>query len=165
MRILVVTNLYPPHYQGGYEVRCAQVAEALRASGHDVCVLTSTHGLPLSRWGGLQRRIDLVNANFAYETVGRRVGKPPIKGLLPLRRGRSTPPALFFVRLGARHKVSPHRSRANETQQKMPLRIGTRLQAGLKILFQRRFGGAGNRPRVLNRGRQRRFAVNVFARL
>jgi hypothetical protein len=27
------------------------------------------------------------------------------------------------------------------------------------------FGGAGNRPRVFDRGRQRRFAANVFARL
>jgi glycogen synthase len=61
MRILVVTNLYPPHYHGGYEVRCAQVAEALRSSGHEVCVLTSTHGLPLSLWGGLRRRTEEVN--------------------------------------------------------------------------------------------------------
>ena len=45
MRILIVSNLYPPHYEGGYEVRCAQVAEALTRAGHDVCVLTSRHGL------------------------------------------------------------------------------------------------------------------------
>jgi len=76
MRILVVTNLYPPHYQGGYEVRCAQVAEALRASGHDVCVLTSTHGLPLSRWGGLQRRTDLVNGIAVHRRLSQCVYPP-----------------------------------------------------------------------------------------
>jgi glycogen synthase len=76
MRILVVTNLYPPHYQGGYEVRCAQVAEALRSSGHDVCVLTSTHGLPLSRWGGLQRRTDVVNGIPVHRRLSQGVYPP-----------------------------------------------------------------------------------------
>jgi glycosyltransferase involved in cell wall biosynthesis len=45
VRILVISNLYPPHYLGGYEVLCAQVVEALRGRGHDVTVLTSTHGV------------------------------------------------------------------------------------------------------------------------
>ena len=46
MRVLIVSNLYPPHYCGGYEVRCAQVAEALVRAGHQVEVLTSLYGLP-----------------------------------------------------------------------------------------------------------------------
>ncbi|RAI43196.1 glycosyltransferase family 4 protein [Rhodoplanes roseus] len=41
MRILVVSNLYPPNVLGGYEVGCADVVAALRARGHDVTVLTS----------------------------------------------------------------------------------------------------------------------------
>src|SRR6266496_6602900 len=45
MRLLIVTNLYPPYYVGGYELRCAQVAEALHRAGHEVIVLTSTYGL------------------------------------------------------------------------------------------------------------------------
>ena len=45
MKILVLTNLYPPHYVGGYELRCAAITEALRMRGHDVHVLTSNHGL------------------------------------------------------------------------------------------------------------------------
>ena len=45
MRILVVTNLYPPHYIGGYELRCEKITDALRARGHEVQVLTSNHGL------------------------------------------------------------------------------------------------------------------------
>jgi len=54
VKLLIVTNLYPPHYHGGYEVRCAQVAEALQRAGHNVLVLTSAYGLPLSVLGGIQ---------------------------------------------------------------------------------------------------------------
>ena len=46
MRILVVSNLYPPHVLGGYEILCAQVVERLRVRGHEVSVLTSDHGGP-----------------------------------------------------------------------------------------------------------------------
>jgi glycogen synthase len=43
MKILVITNLYPPHEIGGYEIRCRDVIERLRASGHEIRVLTSQH--------------------------------------------------------------------------------------------------------------------------
>ena len=42
MKILIVTNLYPPHHQGGYELRCAQVVDYLRRQGHDLRVVTSS---------------------------------------------------------------------------------------------------------------------------
>ncbi len=45
MRILVVSNFYPPFFIGGYEVACRDVVEQLRSRGHDVTVLTSTYGL------------------------------------------------------------------------------------------------------------------------
>jgi glycosyltransferase involved in cell wall biosynthesis len=45
MKILVLSNLYPPHYVGGYELHCQTVTKALRARGHFVQVLTSDHGL------------------------------------------------------------------------------------------------------------------------
>lgn len=45
MRILVVSNLYPPHYVGGYELRCRDITEAMLARGHEVQVLTSNHAL------------------------------------------------------------------------------------------------------------------------
>lgn len=35
-----MSNMYPPHYLGGYEVSCRDVVERLRARGHEVCVLT-----------------------------------------------------------------------------------------------------------------------------
>ena len=41
MRLLVISNLYPPEVQGGYEILCAQVVEGLRSKGHSVVVLTS----------------------------------------------------------------------------------------------------------------------------
>ncbi|MGV3775062.1 MAG: glycosyltransferase family 4 protein [Verrucomicrobiales bacterium] len=43
MKILTVTNLYPPHYLGGYELICHAVVNALRSRGHEVNVLTSNH--------------------------------------------------------------------------------------------------------------------------
>jgi len=46
MRILVLSNLYPPHYVGGYELRCRDISEALQDRGHTLEVLTSNHQLP-----------------------------------------------------------------------------------------------------------------------
>lgn len=43
MRILMLTNLYPPHDIGGYEQWCQEVADGLRHKGHQVAVLTSTY--------------------------------------------------------------------------------------------------------------------------
>ncbi|HYP26925.1 MAG TPA: glycosyltransferase family 4 protein [Blastocatellia bacterium] len=45
MRILVISNFYPPHFIGGYELGCRDVVEALKSRGHDVRVLTSTFGV------------------------------------------------------------------------------------------------------------------------
>lgn len=41
MRILVISNLYPPVARGGFEVECSSVVERLRRR-HDVLVLTTT---------------------------------------------------------------------------------------------------------------------------
>ena len=43
MKILVISNLYPPHEIGGYEIRCRDVCERLEAFGHEIHVLTSDH--------------------------------------------------------------------------------------------------------------------------
>jgi glycogen synthase len=39
-RILVLTNQYPPHHLGGYELSCRDVVDRWRQRGHDVRVLT-----------------------------------------------------------------------------------------------------------------------------
>lgn len=43
MRLLFITNLYPPACVGGYEEICSDVARGLSERGHKVFVLTSDH--------------------------------------------------------------------------------------------------------------------------
>ena len=45
MRLLFLTNLFPPYEIGGYEQWCQEVAEELRDRGHTIRILTSRHGL------------------------------------------------------------------------------------------------------------------------
>lgn len=45
MKILVVTNLFPPHLADSDDYRCQNVTDALRERGHTLRVLTSTCGL------------------------------------------------------------------------------------------------------------------------
>ena len=47
MRILTVTNIYPPDFIGGYELLCSQVVDVLRAGGHQIQVLTSARRKPV----------------------------------------------------------------------------------------------------------------------
>ncbi len=51
MRILVVSNFYPPFFIGGYELACRDTVEGLRQRGHTVQVLTSRFGLRGSEAG------------------------------------------------------------------------------------------------------------------
>ncbi|MFT3990858.1 MAG: glycosyltransferase family 4 protein [Luteolibacter sp.] len=46
MKILVINNLYPPHEIGGYEIRCRDICERLKQSGHEIHILTSDHHVP-----------------------------------------------------------------------------------------------------------------------
>ena len=46
MRVLVLTNMYPPHAYGGYEQSCRDVVEYWRSRGHQVLVLTSRITVP-----------------------------------------------------------------------------------------------------------------------
>ena len=46
MRILTLTNFYPPHYFGGYELGCHALMENLRERGHQVEILTSDYRNP-----------------------------------------------------------------------------------------------------------------------
>jgi len=43
MRILLISNLLPPHYIGGYEIGAKEYGEALRERGHEVRAVTSTY--------------------------------------------------------------------------------------------------------------------------
>lgn len=44
MRILFVTNFYPPYHKSGDELSCRDIVESLKTRGHHVRVLTSTYG-------------------------------------------------------------------------------------------------------------------------
>ncbi len=57
MKVLVVTNLYPPEIIGGYEIQSAQAVGELRKRGHDVVVLTSIPRRPLGEDVGYVLRL------------------------------------------------------------------------------------------------------------
>ncbi len=70
MKILVLSNLYPPHAIGGYEERCRQIIDLLRARGHEVRVLTSTHGVGReAREGHVHRRLR-IHGFFGHPWLG-----------------------------------------------------------------------------------------------
>lgn len=45
MKILVVSNLFPPYIIGGYEMLCEEVSAQLVTRGHEIHVLTSDYGM------------------------------------------------------------------------------------------------------------------------
>lgn len=90
MRILVVTNLFPPAVEGGYELECAGAVEGLRAHGHDVRVLTSRRGRTSSPEDGIARELPFLDDTkrahvaAAYHAVaGMRVATAELSGFRP----------------------------------------------------------------------------------
>lgn len=68
MRLLFLSNFYPPHALGGYEQWCQEVAEALGARGHTVTVLTSRYGLQPGETATLPERNQPVIRGLHLET-------------------------------------------------------------------------------------------------
>jgi glycosyltransferase involved in cell wall biosynthesis len=64
MNILVLSNMYPPHYYGGYELSCQDVVDRWRENGHQVTVLTTKMRVagvddpPMEREAGIRRDLD-----------------------------------------------------------------------------------------------------------
>ncbi|GBQ19215.1 glycosyltransferase family 4 protein [Gluconacetobacter sacchari] len=54
MKLLFISNLFPPNQIGGYEVLCARVAGAMAQRGHEVRVLTSCYGGRISDHEGMR---------------------------------------------------------------------------------------------------------------
>jgi glycosyltransferase involved in cell wall biosynthesis len=79
-RILMVSNLCPPDYDGGYELRAHQVAAALRERGHVVDLVTSRYR---AEFTGPKRDESWVHRIFEYvpvsnsKTVWRYVDRVP----------------------------------------------------------------------------------------
>ena len=76
MKVLVVSNLYPPDVIGGYEICCKQVADSLKARGHEVLVLTTAPRLRVPELAGIERSMqltelwsDFVNARCTSPTI------------------------------------------------------------------------------------------------
>jgi glycosyltransferase involved in cell wall biosynthesis len=76
VKILALTNLYPPHHAGTFDTHCQSVVEALRLRGHSILVLTSTQGLRAEQRDGEIHRCLLLNG--VYDT-------PQLTAILPLR--------------------------------------------------------------------------------
>jgi glycogen(starch) synthase len=67
MKMLFVSNLYPPHHLGGYEMLCHEVATQFAARGHAVTVLTSTFGVSGEQEeAGIFRRLRLESDVYYY---------------------------------------------------------------------------------------------------
>lgn len=69
MKILFLTNFYPPVSRGGFEQWCQEVAHELVKRGHDVRVLTSRHGSgqlqgPDTAWVLRQLYLEMEFASF-----------------------------------------------------------------------------------------------------
>jgi len=65
MRILVISNYYPPHVVGGYEQACAETVKWLQARGHEIRVLT---GQSPAEADGVFRELTYID----YQTPGYR---------------------------------------------------------------------------------------------
>lgn len=82
MRILVLTDLYPPHSLGGYELKCKINVEELLSRGHEVFVLASRWGLRKDKVEGNVYRL----LHFHPIYLGLRLKKSPSDPLRLLRR-------------------------------------------------------------------------------
>jgi glycosyltransferase involved in cell wall biosynthesis len=97
MRILVISNLFPPAVRGGYEVLCAETVKRLRER-HDVMVLTSGSDEAPSE-PGVKRELELL-------PIGKRSAlRSPLAALSSAKATRrllgSFQPELIFVWNGA----------------------------------------------------------------
>ena len=66
MRIIVVSNLYPPYQLGGYEIACKNLVNGLRSLGHEVHVMTSPSHLD---GGGGQEHVSRCMELRAFQPV------------------------------------------------------------------------------------------------
>lgn len=82
MRLLTVSNFYPPHHVSGYAMLCSDVMESLRARGHETTVLTSTLGHGGETTDGHVHRLLTLESPLDYYR--------PIEGLAyPIASGRN----------------------------------------------------------------------------
>lgn len=61
MKILVLSNYFPPHYIGGYELACFDTVEYLKSVGHDVFVLTGDYEESSSKFQRVYRKLKYID--------------------------------------------------------------------------------------------------------
>lgn len=72
MRVLFISNFYPPAHLGGKEIRCQQVVQGLRSKGHTCLVLTSSfvpHGATLPDQPDVRRLLALESDAYYYHPL------------------------------------------------------------------------------------------------
>jgi glycosyltransferase involved in cell wall biosynthesis len=100
VRVLVISNLYPPIVKGGYELECAAVAGRLRQS-HEVTVLTSGLQGQLASRGesGVRRELPFLNHTLRHSLCA---PASAVHAARTMRRTLAeTNPELIFVWNGA----------------------------------------------------------------
>lgn len=74
MKLLALTNMYPPHHYGGYELICCDVMTRLRERGHSVDVLTTTLRVP----GASEEPDTAVHRQLRFAWEDHKLQSPPV---------------------------------------------------------------------------------------
>ncbi|WP_294966830.1 glycosyltransferase, partial [Sulfurimonas sp.] len=61
MKILTITNYYPPHFIGGYEIACKDTMDFLKSKGHEIVVLTSDYHNNQDNKDNVLRKMNLID--------------------------------------------------------------------------------------------------------
>lgn len=61
MRVLVISNLFPPFHRSGYELGCHDIVNSLKNRQHHIKVLTSNHGIKGTQIDGDIHRMMTIN--------------------------------------------------------------------------------------------------------
>lgn len=93
MRILIVSNLFPPVTAGGYEVECASVAEHL-GHRHDVLVLSSSPPGGLPEESGVRRELPFLGGDARG---ARQAPRAALRGAAEARRAMEWRPDLVYA--------------------------------------------------------------------
>ena len=68
MRILILSNYYPPHYIGGYELACYDTVKYLESVGHEVFVVTGNHAEESEDFSKVYRKLKYIDyKNSSYK--------------------------------------------------------------------------------------------------
>ncbi len=86
MRIIILSDLFPPRHTGGADIIAYRSAKALQEAGHEVMVISTCQGLKEAGW----RQVDGLRVLFLYDNrdlrLSHRLGLRPRKILAALEK-------------------------------------------------------------------------------